>query len=111
MTVLSNVAYLHTTWAELTAAFGEPNANDDRDPDKCSAQWLIQLPDGGNAEIYDYWARAPRSHHWYAARATALTEWHVQGDIEAVAELVFGAGRFTVKQAEGWNHLEARALQ
>jgi len=109
MTKLSNVAHLHTTWAALTAALGEPNANCDRDPDKSSAQWLIQLPDGGSAEIYDYWERAPRSDRWHAARPYDLFEWHVQGDIEAVAGLVFGAARFTVKQAEGWNHLEARA--
>ena len=108
----SNVAYLHASWTAMTAALGEPNANDDRDTWKVAAEWDIQLPDGTSANVYDYWERAPRSHRWYLARPHELAEWHVQGNVNTIAQMVFGPGGYTITPDRiSGRHREVRAKE
>lgn len=79
----SLVGYVTTTRLHIESVFGEPTYNTESPDGKVTTEWVIVLPDGTRATIYD-WKRyeegAPDFDEEY--------EWHIGGNSHKVESLI-----------------------
>ena len=81
-----NVNYLEAPYELLVKAFGDDGTVTPRDDCKCMATWDVKTPHG-DVEVYDYkvgkcYDRAD------GLERHEITEWHVQGDAEAIEDML-----------------------
>lgn len=81
-----NVHYLSAPYSLLVKAFGNDGINP-RDDYKQMCQWDITAPNNTHAEVYDY--KVGKCYDPYAGlERKQITDWHVQGDDDAIRYLV-----------------------
>lgn len=76
------VDLLYAPYELLTRAFGNDGTVSPRDDWKSMAEWGITTPHG-QVEVYDY--KVGTCYDRAGLAREDITEWHVQGDEEAVA--------------------------
>ena len=80
-----NVNYLEAPYELLVKAFGDDGTTDPRDEDRQMAQWDVQTPHG-EVEVYDY--KVGKCYDPDGLERHEITEWHVQGDAEAIEDML-----------------------
>ncbi|MER6605922.1 hypothetical protein ABT282_08400 [Streptomyces sp. NPDC000927] len=95
-----NVHYLTAPYELLVAAFSDDGTTALRDTDKSTSQWDVSTPHG-EVEVYDYMGGA--GYGGPEPDRTEITDWHVQGDEEAIEYMLnmLGAASLSAKDTPG----------
>jgi hypothetical protein len=81
----TNVNYLEAPYALLVQAFGDDGTVSPRDESKCMCTWDVETKHGA-VDVYDY--KIGKSYDPDGLDRAQITDWHVQGEPEAIREML-----------------------